>query len=120
MGPPSWLPPSSSVVQTAHHMLPDTALGQKSGPVFHNIRYLSGIVGYKTTPTPRTNNLALGPAADDYLWAHGYQQGSIQLIQRMYERATRMDGFVAELAREGVPITEGRYIFSLINTPTTM
>ena len=58
----------------------------------------------------------MGTAADSYLWAHGYQSGSIRFIQQMYETANGMDVFVAELAAEGVPIAEGRYIFSLIHT----
>ena len=59
-------------------------------------------------------NSALTPAANQYLWAHGYQAGSIQLIQSMYERANDADSFANELAVSGVPIAEGRYIFSLI------
>lgn len=57
---------------------------------------------------------ALNPAANNYLWAHGYQPGSIRLIQDMYERARDMSAFVNDLAHAGVPIAEGRYIFSLI------
>jgi hypothetical protein len=57
----------------------------------------------------------LGTAADEYLWAHSYQPGSIQLIQEMYERAAGMDDFVDELAAAGLAMTEARYIFTLIN-----
>ena len=58
---------------------------------------------------------ALGPAVNHYLWAHGYQPGSIRLIQDIYERADDVDSFVDQLADAGVPIAEGRYISSLIN-----
>lgn len=57
----------------------------------------------------------LSPAADYYLWAHGYQPGSIRLIQDMYERAENMDCFIDELAKAGVPVAEGQYIFTLIH-----
>jgi len=62
-----------------------------------------------------TINSALNPAVGRYLWAHGYQPGSIRLIQNMYERANDMDSFVDELADAGIPVTEGQYIFTLIN-----
>lgn len=58
----------------------------------------------------------LGVRANNYLWAHGYQPGSIRLIQRAYESANGIDDFTTELGDAGVPIAEGRYIFSLIDT----
>jgi hypothetical protein len=67
-------------------------------------------------PTTRTNQISmLGTAADDYLWAHGYQPGSVRLIREMYERAAGMSDFVDALTVAGLAMTEARYIFSLIN-----
>ena len=75
-----------------------------------------GIVGYETKPTTRANrSSSLGPAADDYLWAHGYQRGSVRLIREVYEKSGGMNDFVDELAGAGLAITEARYIFSLID-----
>jgi hypothetical protein len=48
----------------------------------------------------------LGTAADEYLWAHGYQPGSVRLIREMYERATEMSNFVDELTAAGLAVTE--------------
>ena len=76
---------------------------------------MTGIVGCELVPSTMSVNMVLGPAADNYLWAHGYQPGSIQLIQRSYERATDMESFVNQLADAGVPIAEGHYVFSLIH-----
>jgi len=62
-----------------------------------------------------TTGLALSPATNHYLWAHGYKPGSIRLIQGMYEGAEDMTTFVGELANAGIPIAEGQYIYSLIH-----
>ena len=83
--------------------------------VFRYVRNLSGVVGHELTPsTMTTMSSALNPAINHYLWAHGYQPGSIQLIQEIYERARDMSAFVDDLAGAGIPIAEGRYIYSLI------
>lgn len=97
--------PSSTV-----SALPDTNLQR----VFRYVRRLSGIVGHELNPSTMTATSALNPAANRYLWAHGYQPGSIRLIQDMYERAMDVTSFVDELASAGIPIAEGEYIFSLI------
>lgn len=57
----------------------------------------------------------MGPRADAYFSAHGYRPGSVMLIQNTYENADGIDDFVRRLAGEGVPITEARYIYALIN-----
>ena len=83
--------------------------------VFRYVRHLSGIVGFEYTPSTMTAaGSALSPAANHSLWAHGYQPGSIRLIQGMYKGAEDMSTFVNELANTSIPIAEGRYIFSLI------
>jgi hypothetical protein len=110
-GLPSWNRPLSF----STHMLPDTTEVMTPQHIFRHIRQLSGIVGSESTPSTMTSNSALGPAANLYLWAHGYQPGSIRLIQEKYERAESMASFVDELADAGIPIAEGRYIFSLIS-----
>ena len=97
------------------HMLPDTAEVTTPQHIFRHIRQLSDIVGSESTPSTMTSNSALGPAANLYLWAHGYQPGSIRLIQEKYERAGSMASFVNELADADIPIAEGWYIFSLIS-----
>jgi len=113
--PPPWAPSSSSATRPAQHTPPEPVPGRKSRPIFRNIRSLSGIVGCEITPTYRTNSSMLGTYADNYLWAHGYQPGSVHLIQQAYERASGVDDFANELASSGVPVAEGQYIFSLID-----
>lgn len=88
---------------------------QEHQVVFRQLCDLSGVTGYEFSPTIQTNaRSVLGVAADDYLWAHGYQQGSVNLIKRIYERTGRMDTFADQLSMEGVPVAEARYIYSLI------
>jgi len=82
---------------------------------FRHTRVLTGIIGHETRPTARPSTTVLGAAADEYLWAHGYEPGSVRVIQRLYERARGMNEFVDELAAAGVSITEARYIFNLIH-----
>lgn len=57
----------------------------------------------------------LGCTADDYLWAHGYEPGSIRIIQQEYERADEVNDFVDNLAAAGMAVTEARYLYALIH-----
>ena len=56
----------------------------------------------------------MGLHADAYFSAHGYKPGTVRLIQRAFEEADEMDTFVTRLSREGVPITEAQYMYTLI------
>lgn len=56
----------------------------------------------------------MGAHADAYFSAHGYKAGTVRLIQRAFEEADGMDDFVNRLSKEGVPITEAQYMYTLI------
>jgi hypothetical protein len=83
--------------------------------VYRHKRSLEGIVGecyFDDQPTIVTS--ALGQAADEYLHAHGYQPGSIRLIQKFFEEAGTKDDFVSRMAQHGVPVAEAVYLHSLV------
>ena len=50
----------------------------------------------------------MGTCADQYFSAHGYQPGTVRLIQKVYEEAGDMNAFVNHLSGQGVPITEAQ------------
>ena len=54
----------------------------------------------------------LGNAANEYLWAHGYQPKSVELIQRAYEESP--EEFVQTLAAAGMALAEAQYLYNLI------
>jgi len=110
---PSSQPWSLSPSPTTH-TLPSTATRANAQRIFRYTRSLGGVIGHELTPSTMTINSAFSPATNTYLWTHGYQPGSIRLIQEMYERAPDVDSFVDELADAGIPIAEGNYIASLI------
>lgn len=83
-------------------------------PIYSYIRNFEGITGYKTFPDPARRGSPLGLRADEYFTAHGYQAGTVNLIQQTYETATGMNEFVDQLSGRGLPITEARYIYNLI------
>lgn len=85
------------------------------GNVFRLVRDISGIIGYETEPTRGPRTTVLGPAADQYFWAHGYLPGTVNLIQRSYARSTGREDFVEELKQSGVPVTEAIYMYTLIS-----
>ena len=91
-------------------------MGSSAGSrVFRHTRDLSGIVGFETVPSPRLKNLGLNTAANDYLWVHGYQEGTIHLIQQIYEMSTSVTYFSEKLAASGgISIAEAEYIYDLI------
>ena len=57
----------------------------------------------------------MGMRADQYFLAHGYQPGTVRLIQKVYEEAGDMNAFVNHLSGQGVPITEAQYMYSIID-----
>jgi len=83
-------------------------------PIYSYIWNLEGITGYKAFPDPTTGGLALGVRANEYFTAHGYQTGTVNLIQQAYEAASGMNDFVDQLSGGGLPITEARYIYDII------
>ena len=58
----------------------------------------------------------MGMHANEYFSAHGYLPGTVRLIQKLYEEANDMNTFVDRLSGEGVPITEARYMYTLIHS----
>jgi hypothetical protein len=56
----------------------------------------------------------LGNAANEYLWSHGYQQRSVELIQQNYEQSNSAEDFVEVLAAAGMAAAEAHYIYKLI------
>ena len=83
-------------------------------PIYSYTRNLEGITGYKISPDPTAGGSALGVRANDYLTAHGYQAGTVNLIQQAYEAVTGMNEFVDRLSGGGLPITEAQYIYNII------
>lgn len=57
----------------------------------------------------------MGTRADEYFSAHGYRPGTVRLIQKVYEEASDMNAFTDKLSRQGIPITEARYMYTLIS-----
>lgn len=57
----------------------------------------------------------MGGHADDYFSAHGYRTGTVRLIQKVYEEAEDVATFVDRLSKEGLPISEARYMYNLIH-----
>jgi len=64
--------------------------------------------------TPMSISL-LGNAADEYLWAHGYLQKTVDLIQWEYEQSYDMEDFVNALAKTGMAVAEAQYLYKLIS-----
>ena len=85
-------------------------------PVYSYIRNCTGIVGSRTSPSPSAGFLLMGMRANEYFSAHGYLPGTVRLIQKLYEEANDMNTFVDRLSGEGVPITEARYMYTLIHS----
>jgi len=83
--------------------------------VFHHIRDLSGIVGSESVPLRRSDNPNFNATANSYFWIHGYQRGTIQLIQQTYEASDSAASFAESIAVSGgISIMEGQYIYGLI------
>ena len=80
---------------------------------------ISGIVRDEMEVTPMLMPISsmLGNAADEYLWAHGYQPRSVHLIQQKYERSNSAEDFIAALAAAGMAAAEARYLYNLITQP---
>ena len=75
---------------------------------------VSGVVHDETEVTPMSISSLLGNAADEYLWAHGYQPRSVDLIQQKYEQSNSVEDFSAALAAAGMAAAEARYLYKLI------
>ena len=118
-----WVPrhsPSACIPPTANppHVIirPRTGVNAR---IFRHTRDLSGIVGSEDTPSPKVNNPNLNAATNEYLWAHGYQGGTIRLIQQIYEGSETVVSFMERLtASGGISIAEAQYIHSLIESRT--
>ena len=83
--------------------------------IYSYVRNFKGIVGYKTSPGSPARDSVMGTYANDYFAAHGYLPGTVELIQKVYERAGGADAFVERLSEEGVPIAEAQYMYNLIH-----
>ena len=84
-------------------------------PFIHrHIRTVSGVVRDEVEITPISISSLLGNAADEYLWAHGYQQRTVDLIQQKYEQTNTTEEFVEVLAAAGMAVAEAHYLYRLI------
>jgi len=105
--------PSSATTYMSHSL--DLPHDNSRKVIYRYKRSLEGIVGQYHTDDPTTTVAsALGPAADNYLHAHGYLPGTVRLIQQMFEVASTKEAFVEALAQQGVPVAEAIYLHSLI------
>jgi hypothetical protein len=88
-------------------------------PVFRYIRNLTGITGsIPVADIPvRTDGAplpSLGDMAMTYLHAHGYDISSILQIFTSYQSSDTVDDFALGLGFQGLPISEGQYIWYMI------
>jgi nucleotide-binding universal stress UspA family protein len=85
-------------------------------PIYSYVRNFKGVIGYKTSPgSSSTKDSVMGAHADDYFSAHGYQPGTVRLIQKAYEEAEEAGVFVDRVSKEGIPIAEAQYMYNLIH-----
>ena len=99
-------------LQTLH---PAAVLQPLSRPIYSHIRDCTGIIGSSTSPSSSTTSSLMGTRADEYFSAHGYRPGTVRLIQKVYEEASDMNAFTDKLSRQEIPITEARYMYTLIS-----
>ena len=106
--PQTWTPHGLTTRFTQH-------TSQLSLPFVHrHIRTISGVIRDKTEVTSMTGSSLLGNAADEYLWTHGYQPRSVDLIQQGYEQSNSTEDFVEALAVAGMAMAEAHYLYRLI------
>jgi hypothetical protein len=73
----------------------------------------------ENVPSRRSNNPNLNAAANEYFWTHGYQAGTVQLIQQIFEEASESTAFMERVtAAGGISIKEAEYIYHLIKGGT--
>jgi hypothetical protein len=111
----AYIPRHTHVLLTATHILPPTVVPSTSGRAFRHIRDLTGVIDLENTPSRKSYNPNLNNDANEYLWAHGYQVGIIQLIQQIFESSEGSASFTQRLiASGGISIAEAQYIYHLI------
>lgn len=105
---------SYSLAQMSPGIVADRIIGG-TRRIFRCVRTFSGVIGHEYTPTTMNITSSLNYAARYYLWAHGYQPGTISLIQEVYERAESQENFSHELYDNGgIPVAQGEFIYWLI------
>lgn len=85
--------------------------------IFSHVRNLSGIVG-SLTWEPVPDNMPLpffGHLAMAYLQSHGYNIPSVLHVFSTFQSTSTAEEFAAVLARKGLPLTEGNFLWHLID-----
>lgn len=81
------------------------------------MRDLSGIVGIvygSTTSAPTYQSYNLGRHASYYLQSHGYDELTIEEIQKLWAQSGDVEEFVRLLTSRGMAATEVRWLWDLI------
>lgn len=98
------------------------SIDSSSQPIIrHYNRSLSGITGtvfvgesdIVDLDSPPTG--VLGPAAEKYLFAHGYQASAIWSIIHAFREGYSIQDFTNYICARGMPLLEAEYIFELIS-----
>lgn len=86
--------------------------------VHQHVRNLQGIVETLVQPSAvedKTPWPFLGDTAMDYLRSHGYDTPSVLHIASIYQQAHSDEDFVNQLADKGLPVTEARFLYRIID-----
>ena len=91
--------------------------------IYTHIRNLRGVLEsryYRSTviPTVAPGFDTLGPHAQKYLIAHGYIESAVQIIVGAHRSSRTGEDFSFLLSRRGLPLTEGLFLWDLINLST--
>ena len=95
-----------------------------TSPIIHtHICSLRGVLEsryYRSSviPTAVPGLNALGPHAQKYLTAHGYMESAVQIIIGAHCSSRTGEDFSFLLSRHGLPLTEGLFLWDLINLST--
>ena len=93
-------------------------------PIIHtHIRNLRGVLEScyycsSVIPTVVPGLSALGPHAQKYLTAHSYMESTVQIIIGAHRSSRTGEDFSFLLSRRGLPLTEGLFLWDLINLST--
>jgi hypothetical protein len=87
-------------------------------PIFQHIRALHGIMSSIETrpaiPVEDERIPSLGPAANEYLSAHGYNISSLHHIDHAHSTSRSLEDFIGYLHPRGMPWREVNYLWGLI------
>ena len=83
--------------------------------VYRRICTISGsFVRNEYEISPMSISSLLGSAVDEYLWAQGFEQGSVDIIRSTYERSPNRRGFIKHLSGAGMVAAEAEYLHKII------